>query len=377
MGMGVRNTRLRYNLHNTFRSAKLMNLIDRYLGKTIIHTIAIVLFAMAGIEVFIMMIAELGNIGHGQYNILSAFFYVLLNLPDEVYQLFPMAGLVGMLMAFGLLASHSELIILQSAGMSPLKITLSALKTIIILLILVSLIGEVVAPEASQYANNMKLKLMNYNNGDLLAQDVWLRAKTDYLHVQTMDRQNVLYGVTWYHFDNQDNLLQASVAQQATYNNNQWLGSNVQQTTFTSMATTSSQAKQLVLPFTIPPNILLNNTQSPNDLSLRALHKSLKFGEGLTSGSQAVQLAFWKRLIQPISSLVMMLLAIPFIFGPLRNAANSLRLVIGIIVGFCFYYSNQFFGPLVLIFHWPPLLGALLPSVCFGVIGIALLRIKR
>ncbi|MFX8926233.1 LptF/LptG family permease, partial [Acinetobacter baumannii] len=77
----------------------------------------------------------------------------------------------------------------------------------------------------------------------------------------------------------------------------------------------------------------------------------------------------WHRIIQPFASLVMMLLALPFIFGPLRQTSNSIRLVIGLVIGFCFYYANQFFGPIVLLFHWPALLGALLPSLLFGIVG--------
>src|SRR5664279_4005841 len=98
-----------------------MNIIDRYIGKTILQTILIVLFAVSGIQLFVMMIAELGDIGHNHYTTLSAFFYVPLNLPDELYSFFPMIGLIGILMGFGVLANHSELIVLQSSGMSPLQ----------------------------------------------------------------------------------------------------------------------------------------------------------------------------------------------------------------------------------------------------------------
>jgi lipopolysaccharide export system permease protein len=351
-----------------------MNLIDRYLGKTILHTIFLVLFATAGIEFFILMIGELGDIGHNHYTLFSALFYVFLNLPEQIYQLFPMAGLLGMLMAFGLLANHSELVILQSSGMSPLRITAAALKTIILLLIIVSFLGEVVAPKATTYANNFKDKLLQSNkskNG--VAYDLWLHLQNNFVHIHEIDAQNNLSGISWYQFDDQNNLLQTTLANSAKYQNDQWIGYQIKQTLLTGEKTLVQQKENILLPLTMTPKVLLDMTENPNDLSLGALHQSLEFHTHSHSESQAFQFAFWRRIIQPLAALVMMLLAIPFIFGPLRRASNSLRMVIGIAVGFCFYYANQFFGPVVLLLHWPPLIGAVLPTALFGAIGITML----
>ncbi len=355
-----------------------MNIIDRYLGKRILLSIFTVLFMVTGIEMFILFIAELRDIGHNHYTVSSAFIYILLNLPDQIYQLFPMAGLLGMLMAFGLLASHSELVILQSIGLSPLKITFSALKTIIVLLILMSIVGETLAPKASEIANNYKNKqLESQQQTTALAYDLWLHIKNDYLHINEMASQNELKGLSWYHFDTQGNLLQSNVADQAIYQNGQWTAMNVKQTNLSSQAITLNTSANMIWPFVMTPVMLLNSTQNPSDLSLNELHRSLEFHKHIHAENEALQLAFWRRLMQPAASLVMMLLAIPFIFGPLRQASHSLRLVVGIAAGFAFYYLNQFFGPLVLLFHWSPLIGAIIPTIVFGALGIILLRMKR
>lgn len=355
-----------------------MNLIDRYLGKTILSAILMVLFVIAGIEVFIMLIPELRNIGHNHYTVLSALIYVLLNLPDQIYQLFPMIGLLGMLMAFGLLANHSELVILQAAGLSPVKITFSALKTVIILLLLMSFVGEVIAPKTNVIANNYKDKLMKSSNDPtVVAYDLWLHMTNDYLHIHEMTSQNILRGISWYHFDNENNLLQANIAEGAVYQNGQWIADHIQQTTFNPESITTHTQTQAPWPLSIPPYLLLDSTQSPNNLSLHALHQSLQFHKHMHSENSVIQLAFWRKIMQPIASLVMILLAIPFIFGPLRQVSHGLRLIVGITVGFTFYYLNQFFGPLVLLFHWPPLLGAFLPILIFGVLGMVLLKIQK
>jgi lipopolysaccharide export system permease protein len=355
-----------------------MNILDRYMGKAILQTIAIVLFAMAGIEIFIMMIGEFGDIGHNHYTIFSALFYVLLNLPDQIYQFFPMVGLIGMLMAFGLLASHSELVVMQSVGLSPLHITLSALKTIILLLIMVSIVGELIAPKASAYANYYKTQQLKSNlNTDDIASNLWLRMGNNFLHVQRVDKKNILHNINWYIFNDQQQLLQANKANDAEFQNRQWFAHHIAKTVFSESNTQIFSTSQEILPFNITPTLLLQSTQSTHDLSLNALHQSLQFGKANHLQNDSHILSFWRRILQPFASLVMMLLAIPFVFGPLRQASNSLRLVIGIAVGFCFYYLNAFFGPVVLLFHWPPMLGALLPTIIFGALGVLLLRLQK
>lgn len=355
-----------------------MNLIDRTIGKTICQTIFIVLFATAGVEFFIMMIAELVDIGRNHYSLLAALWYSVLNLPDQLYQFFPMIGLLGVLMGLGLLANHSELIIMQSAGMSPLRITLSVLKTILLLLIIVTAVGEILAPQTTTYANHYKqTKMQDSDDEQAIAYNLWLRMQQNFLYVARADKNNILHELSWYIFDEHNNLLQTNTALTADYVDGQWIAHQVRATHFAHNATTTSLQNEQLLPFAVTPNLLIHSTEDPHNLSLGALKQSLSFHHINHLQNDSITLFFWHRILQPFSSLVMMLLAIPFIFGPLRQVSQSLRCVMGIAVGFCFYYLNAFFGPIVLLFHWPGWFGALLPTAIFGLFGILLLQLRR
>ena len=354
-----------------------MNLIDRTIGKTIYQTIFVVLFAAAGVEFFIMMVAELPDIGRNHYSLIAALWYAILNLPDQLYQFFPMIGLLGVLMGLGLLANHSELIIMQSAGMSPLRITFSALKTIFLFLIAITAMGEILAPQITTYANHYKQAKMQGNADDqIVAYNLWLRMQHNFLYVARADKANILYQLSWYLFDEQNNLLQSNTASTANYVRGGWLAHQVHTTDFTGTNTHISFQNQQILPFAVTPNLLVHSTEDLHNLSLAALKQSLSFHHINHLQNDSITLFFWRRILQPFSSLVMMLLAIPFIFGPLRQVSQSLRCVMGIAVGFCFYYLNAFFGPIVLLFHWPAWLGALLPTVICGLFGMLLLKYK-
>lgn len=355
-----------------------MKIIDRYLASTILHSIGVVLFAAIGLEFFIMMIAELHDIGHNAYGINQALLCVLLNMPEQIYQIFPMAGLIGMLMGLGLLANHSELIVLRQAGLSFLGITWRTFKTLIVLILLLAVVGEVIAPKASNLADQYKnLYLRGNDNSQSLGENVWIKDQNSFIHIGSIDRQHLLHHISWYEFDQTQQLKQFSTAEIGRYQHKQWQVTNVNRTIPGQNQVTTQHQTTATWPFNLAPNVLQNSVQKPSSLSLRELNASLRFHQNAHTPNEPLQLAFWKRVFQPLASLVMMLLAIPFIFGPLRSVSQSLRLVAGIAAGFSFYYCNQLLSPVVLLLQLPAVLGASLPSLLFGIAGLLMLTYQR
>lgn len=354
-----------------------MKLIDRYLATTVLHSIGIVLLAAMGLEFFIMIVAELHDIGHHAYGIGQALLYVVLNMPEQLYQIFPMAGLIGMLMGLGLLANHSELIVMRQAGLSFINITWRTFKTLIVLIVLLAIMGEVIAPKASNFSEAYKNKYLHGNNEQSIGNDVWIKDQNSYLHIGTIDQHHILHNLSWFAFDAQQQLKQFSTADSGRYLQGQWHVTHVNRTTLDQDRVTTQHVDQAVWPFNLAPDVLKNSIQKPSNLSLRELNESLRFHRNAHTVNEPLQLAFWKRVFQPLASLVMMLLAIPFIFGPLRSVSQSLRLVAGIAAGFGFYYCNQLLSPVVLILQLPAILGASLPSLLFGIVGVLMLTYQR
>lgn len=356
-----------------------MNLIDRYLALTILHAIGIVLLAAIGLEFFIMLVAELHDIGHQSYGIVQALGFVLLNMPEQLYQIFPMAGLIGMLMGLGLLANHSELIVLRQAGLSFLAITWRTFKTLITLIILLAVVGEVIAPRATAIAEQFKNQHLHGSDtsGNLSSRNIWVKDQTNFIHISEIDQQQLLHQIAWYEFDQQQHLKQLSLAETGYYHHGHWQVSHVRSTFFGANYITTRQQTAAIWPFNLAPEVLRNSVQNPSSLSLRELNAALRFHQHAQTSNEPLQLAFWKRVFQPLASLVMMLLAIPFIFGPLRSTSQSLRLVAGIAAGFSFYYCNQLLSPIVLLLQLPPILGACLPSLLFGSVGLLMLIYQK
>ena len=88
--------------------------------------------------------------------------------------------------------------------------------------------------------------------------------------------------------------------------------------------------------------------------------------------------AFWQRVFAPLSVIIMILLAIPFVFASMRGATMGFRMLMGVMFGFGFYILNQFVGPMSVVYEVPPILAALLPSLVFAFISIiVLIRYKH
>ncbi len=115
----------------------------------------------------------------------------------------------------------------------------------------------------------------------------------------------------------------------------------------------------------------------PDALSISGLYNYVKYLKQSGQESKRYQLNMWSKIFSPLSVAVMMLMALSFIFGPLRSVPMGVRVVTGICFGFLFYVLDQIFGPLSLVYSIPPILGALLPSGLFLVISMYLLLKKK
>ncbi len=352
-----------------------MNLIDRYICRTIIGTTVIVILALLSMDFFIQLINQIEDVGKGNYGILQAMFYVLLELPRDVYQLFPMAGLIGCLMGLGILAANSELIVMRAAGISLGQITKAVLFAVIGMVIIITLLGEWVGPKTIFYGE--KFKAMARSGGQAVAtrQGIWLRDGSDFIHIFTVESTKELTGITRYQFDAADRMTEMSFAAHALYQQHVWQVEQVSQSQFLP----SGEVKTQTIPTTewkmqLNPDVLKIAQVDPEEMTLPKLYKLIEYRKHNGLRYNNIALNFWQRLIQPFATCVMMLLAIPFIFGPLRSATMGLRLVAGVIVGFSFYILNQLFGPISLVYMFPPILAAIVPVTLFALIGAWFVR---
>ncbi len=355
----------------------MFKILDLYIGRTIIATSSLVLATFVGLSAIIKYVEQLRKVGEGTYDLLQALLYVLLSIPRDIEMFFPMAALLGALIGLGMLASSSELVVMQAAGFSKLDIGLSVLKTAVPLMIMVTLLGQWGAPQAQKAARD--LRAFATSGGAIMSvrTGVWARDANDFIFIGKVEDSKI-YGMNMWRYDDDKRLESVVYAAEVEYvSDNTWTMKDVQLTEMVDEVEISKQSlAEYSWTTSLAPDKLAVVTVKPEELSLGGLYDYVTYLKASEQDPSRYELAFWRKVTQPFSIAVMMLMALSFIFGPLRSVTMGARILSGVIAGFTFYISSEFFGPLSLVYNIPPVFGAVMPSIVFLTVALLLLRRK-
>ncbi|AYN28782.1 MULTISPECIES: LPS export ABC transporter permease LptG [Buttiauxella] len=354
----------------------MFGVLDRYIGKTIFTTIMMTLFMLVSLSGIIKFVDQLKKAGQGSYSAMGAGIYTVLSIPKDIQIFFPMAALLGALLGLGMLAQRSELVVMQASGFTRMQIALAVMKTAIPLVLLTMAIGEWVAPQGEQMARNYRAQQMY--GGSLLTtqQGLWAKDGHNFVYIERVKGNNDLAGVSIYSFSKEKRLESVRYAASAQYDveHKVWRLSQVDESNLTdTKQITGSQTVSGEWKTNLTPDKLGVVALDPDALSISGLHNYVKYLKASGQDAGRYQLNMWSKIFAPLSVAVMMLMALSFIFGPLRSVPMGVRVVTGISFGFVFYVLDQIFGPLSLVYSIPPILGALLPSATFFLISLWLM----
>jgi lipopolysaccharide export system permease protein len=353
----------------------MFKLIDLYIARTLLSTVAVTLSVLIGLSALIKFVEQLRRVGQGDYDMTLAALYVLLSLPREIELFIPMATLLGGLIGMGLLAQSSELVVMQASGLSRAKITMSAMKSVVIVIIASMALGEFVTPKSE--AKAVQIRTQALSGGSLLTGDsvTWAKDGNDFVAISQVVDQNTLQDIKIYQFDDNLNLTQVISAGQAKFQQEYWLLTEVEQVVFTLARIQNNQVAQLIWESSITPDKLGIVAIKEEALSILSLREYIAYLQNNGQDAARYELALWRKILQPVSVAVMLLMAMSFIFGPLRSVTMGARTSMGVLAGFGFFISNEMFGQVALVFQLPPFIGALLPSLLFA--GFAVFLLKR
>lgn len=352
----------------------MFKILDLYIARTLLGTVAVTLSVLVGLSALIKFVEQLRRVGQGDYDMTIAALYVFLSLPREIELFLPMATLLGGLIGMGLLAQSSELVVMQAAGLSRSNITMSAMKSIVLVIITMMAIGEFVTPQSETKAKELRTQALS--GGSLLSSEnvTWAKDGNDFVSISQVIDQDSLRQIEVYRFDNSLSLTQIMTAESADFTQRNWNLKNVTIMDFSDTQISQIELPDLVWESSLTPDKLGIVAVKPEALSIRGLLDYVGYLENNGQDSSRYELAFWRKIFQPLSVAVMLLLAMSFIFGPLRSVTMGARTIMGVLAGFSFFISNEVFGQVSLVFQVAPVIGALLPSLLFILIAGILLK---
>ncbi len=355
-----------------------MRLIDQYVTKSILSSICLVLLMLTGLQIFILFVNQLGDLGKGDYGIGQAVKFILLGMPYQVYLFFPMASLLGCLIGLGMMANHRELVVMRAAGMSIAQLTGIVIRIALVLIVVMTLLGELLLPKLVLWANEQKIQALNAGDTLRTAKGVWLRHQHNFIAIGSISTNgSELTQVHQFHFNRAHQIDFIRQIQQIHFIRGTWVAEGIDETRFAERSTKVVHHDSMRWNVTLKPRLLRIGSSEPDEMTFQELYQFLQAQKKSHQPMQQYQLGYWQRLVQPFTTLVMMLLAIPFIFGPLRSSTMGSKLLLGATIGFGFYIINRFLGSLSQIYQFSSLAAALLPTVFFAVLGLYLMRRAR
>ncbi|WP_269518906.1 LPS export ABC transporter permease LptG [Alteromonas sp. BMJM2] len=352
----------------------MFKILDLYVARTLLGTVTVTLSVLIGLSALIKFVEQLRKIGEGDYDMLVAFLYVILSLPRDLEQFFPMATLLGGLIGMGVLASNSELVVMQAAGLSRWNIINSAMKSTLVMILVVMAVGEWVTPISETKAKQIRTEAIS--GGSLFSSDklVWAKDGERFVSIGQVLSQDSLKDIRIYTFNPDLSLQSISYANSGAFDDDGWWLNNVDVTSFTEQQITSESFERKRWNSTLTPDKLGIVAVKPEALSITGLVDYVNYLESNDQDPARYELALWRKILQPVSVGVMLLMALSFIFGPLRSVTMGARVIMGVLTGFGFFILNEVFGPVSLVYQLPPFLGAILPSLLFAAVAGIMLR---
>ncbi|MGQ7274595.1 LPS export ABC transporter permease LptG [Marinobacter sp. V034] len=350
-----------------------MRKLDNYIIKTVGGATLLVMLVVLSLDFIFGFIGELDDTAN-DYQALDALLYVVMTMPRRIYDYLPLGAFMGCLIGLGTLASSSELVVIRAAGVSIRRIVWSAMKPTIVVVLLGLFLGEYVAPHFERIAESSKNIAQGAGGGGASVKGVWHREKNTFIHMNAVQPDGVIRGLSLFEFDDNRWLDSATFADRATYSGDHWLLENSVTTHISKDKITRDQAESRRWEGELSPDVLSVLIVKPDNLSISGLYTYARYLDEQNLDSSSYWLSFWKKTLSPVAISVLVLVAISFVFGPLRSVTMGFRVFTGIIVGLVFKYMQDLLGPLSVVFGFNPILAVAAPILLSAIVGVVLMR---
>ncbi len=377
-----------------------MKTIRRLIYKEIVNAVGFVIVGFLGLFFFFDLIDELQWVGKGVeldqagkldldkiYLLPQAFSYVALIVPSHIYELMPIAVLIGTIFVMARLAQSSEFTILRTSGLGPVKAlrVLSGLGLAFV--VLTFLVGDYLSPFCDRQAQLLRSKYL----GQITVGQTgaWLNEKQPLSHqavnVGAISPEGNLRDIKVYEFSVQGKLLSLTMAQSGEFmkDADAWRLRGVRRDEFNNDTDSNGntpdlnlkpvnrlQLETLLWPTTIKPEMVAVALLKPERMSAIDLFQYIRHLQSNAQTAQRYEIEFWKKVFYPISCLVMVVLALPFGYLHFRSGNIASMVFAGVMIGISFFLMNNVFGYIGNLNQWIPWLTAAAPGIIYSVVSL-------
>lgn len=370
-----------------------MSTISRYLAREIVSSVLFVLVGFVALFAFFDLVNELEDIGRGGYKLQHALGYVALGLPSRIYEVMPIAALIGSIFALSQFAAHSEFTAMRAAGLGRRRALGAIVAVGFWFAIGTALVGEVLTPQSEKLAQKVRLSAMGGAVGGQFRSGLWIRdtlkdsggriERMRFVNIRELLPDTTLRAVRIFEFDREFRLVEIIDADSGRFVPPQsWRLDGVRRTLFEPVTVADSavalRATRSVLPqrlwaSELNPDILGVLMLVPERMSAWTLAQYVRHLRDNQQRADRYEIALWKKLVYPIAVIVMMALALPFAYLQARAGGIGYKVFAGIMLGVAFHFLNSLFAHLGMLNTWPAWLAAGIPSMFAALLALGML----
>ncbi|MGH8727669.1 MAG: LPS export ABC transporter permease LptG [Burkholderiales bacterium] len=352
-----------------------MKTLALYIARELTTTTAFVFSALVMLFAFFDLVSELGDFGRGNYRLGQILLYVALSLPGHVYDLFPIAALIGAMFTLARLSSTSEFAVMRASGVSLVQLGAVLMAVGAVFSALTFLVGEFIAPETNRLAQEVRLAAQSKVVAREFRSGLWVKDETSFINIKQFTPEQVLRDVHIYEFDNDYHLRSISSAKSGRYEEqNQWRLEDVKKTRFDAGRTYVTSLAEAEWKSVLTPDLLSLVVVVPEQMSAGNLVTYIQHLRENKQQSLRYEIALAAKFSYPFAVLALMLITIPFASLHQREGGVGAKVFTAIMLGVAFHFLNRLFTHLGLLNNWSPALTAVLPIALFFATAIGLIR---
>lgn len=355
-----------------------MTTLDRYLMRSILGAVLLVMVVFLMLGGLYLFIAQQDDIGVGRYSALDALGFVLLNLPQQAWDLLPISALIGTLIGLGSLARGSEITVMRGAGLSVWRIARPGLYAGLLLALFGALLGEVLAPPMQQLARQQKA-FDKFDNVSFAGRGgAWVRDGNLLVNVERQSGDAEFGGMLVFELDDQHRLRAMGRAASATADAaGGWRLSQYTESRFEGDRVAARREPTRALRSNVSAEFVGIAASAPNQLPSATLWRLLRHLQANDLETRPTLFAFWSRIARTVAVLFGVLVAVPFAFGSLRSSGGGARTTVGLLIGIGFFLLQRMLESGAVVFDLDPVLLAWIPTGLLATAALGLIARTR
>jgi len=340
-----------------------VKICHRYIGLQVLTGMIIATAILLPLFSFFDLLDQLDDVGKGTYTTREAFLFTALLMPRRFIQIAPFIALLGTVGALGALAVNLELVAMRVAGLSPLRISLAPVAIGGVLIVSTIALEYFVAPQFQQQATVLRAVALEQGAELGKGLGIWTRNEQNILRIGEMLHKKRAMDIEVMHFDRQGSLTAHVHARYADiFDESIWKLHDVTVRAFSPNHISLRKMHTLQWHSFLGPNDIASLTKPPESLTPMELVQHAEFLRTTGQKADAYIMALWRKVGGAIMTIAMILIAIPFVFGSVREGLGG-KLILAALIGISIYLFDQIIANIGLVFQLNPVIVSVAPGL--------------